>query len=785
MQFITIYHGVGLALAACIGIVPAAAIAQATDDSRAWALCPADFNIPKRPAFDTTLEPDQVEITADKADLTEGGVSDFWGNVVVSGREQAARADHMRYYRGKERSELDGDVRLWDKSLYLESASGGIELDEDHGTFFDADYWMPLNHARGHGEEIYHERETVTRGQTVDYTTCPTSDEFWRISASKLTLDHVEEFGTARDMVLRIKDIPVFYTPYATFPISDKRKSGFLVPSIGAGSRTGFELITPYYWNIAPEMDATFGPRVMSDRGVMLFGEYRYLFETGHGEIDAEYLPSDGGSDLGDRGIFGYQHQQYFAANRGYLDIDYTNASDEFYLEDFGTNLDITSTSYLLQRAYTSYSGSWWYATANLQAYDIVNSDIVIEPYKRLPQLRFGSHFLPENWQPNFNFTSEAVHFTRDDVNPIYVNNTTIRDVNGARYDVMPYVSFPMRMLAGYIEPKIGLRYTQYDLHGNSVLSGPDSFDDNPSRTLPFASLDSGLFFERDFHLGDGNYRQTLEPRLFYLYVPYENQNDLPIFDTTLYDISFASLFRENRFSGADRFGDANQVTLAVTSRILDMAQGRELGRLSLGQIVYFDDREVNLPGLIEEDTDVSAIVAEAATTIVPYWEAVGTIHWDPNDNRTEKLSTRLSYNHDGRILNLSYRMRRDQRRQLSTSFNPLTADLLSVEQTDVSFRWPVNRQWSVIGRWNYALPESKTLEIFGGVEYEDCCWAFRAVARRYLNTTSLTRNSTGADDKYSTGFFLQLELKGLTGIGSDTDQFLERSIRGYDQDRY
>lgn len=767
-------------------LVPTTRAAEETGGRGMWAFCPTTgFDIPERPAYDPSLERGQVEIEADRADMTEGEVSDFWGDVTFIDRQQAAQADHARYFSDDERAELEGNVQLWDDSQYLNSDTATIQLDEEHGTFYNARYWFPLRHGRGESDSLYREGDHLTRLKNADYTTCPVDGEFWKIYASELNLDHDAEQGTAKHVVLRIKDIPVFYTPYASFPLSDKRKSGFLPPSIGAGSRTGFDLSTPYYWNIAPQMDATFGPRVMSDRGIMAFGEFRYLFETGEGEIDAEYLPSDSGSDLGDRGIFSVLHEQSFFDGRGSLDIDYANASDRFYLEDFGTSLDVTSTSYLLQRARTRYNGSWWYASANVQAYDIVNSNRIVEPYKRLPQLRFGSRMYPENWQPNFQFETEAVYFTRDDAG--LTASDRLRDVNGARYDVMPSVSYPMRGLGGYVEPKIGMRYTQYNLHGDDVLSGPDSFNDNPSRTLPFASLDSGLFFERDFSLADSSFKQTLEPRLFYLYVPYENQDDLPIFDTNLYDVSFAQLFRENRFSGADRFGDANQLTLAVTSRIIDNERGRELGRLSLGQIVYFEDREVTLPGLIEDDDDVSPIVAEAATTLIPNWEAVGTIYWDPEDSRTEKLAARLSYNNDGRILNLSYRQRRDQRQQLRADFDPTitTNNLLSVEQTDISFRWPVSRQWSVVGRWNYALPESKTLELFGGVEYEDCCWAFRAVARHYINSVNINRNSTGADDEYSTGFFLQLELKGLTGIGSRANQFLERSIRGYDPDQF
>jgi len=746
-----------------------------------WPLCPNDFHIPERPPFDPELDPEQVEINADEADITEGGIADFWGDVIVIGRDQAARADHMRYYQSQERAELEGNVELWDASLYLKSDSGEAELDEDHGTFYNASYWLPVNRGRGEADSLYHEGKRITRGEVIDYTTCSVSNEVWKISARKLTLNHEEEWGSARDVVLRIKDVPVFYTPFASFPISDKRKSGFLPPSFGSGSRTGAELHTPYYWNIAPQMDATIGPRVMADRGVMLIGEYRYLFEDGHGEIDGEFLPDDNGSDLGSRGIIGIQHHQRFFNNRGRVDIDFAEASDRVYLDDFGTSLENASSRFLRQRARSRYIGSWWHAQANVQSFDIVDRDVTTEPFQRLPQLRFGTRFLKESWSPHFDLESEAVYFTRDKVGP------GVDDIKGARYDLIPSVSFPMRQLGGYVEPKVGIRFTRYDLHGDDV--GPaQQFRDDPSRTLPFASRDSGLFFERDFSLFGNDYQQTLEPRLFYLYVPDENQDDLPNFDTNFYDISFAQLFRENRFTSADRFGDANQVTLAVTSRIMDREQGRELGRFSFGQQYFFDDRDVTLPGFRRDTDDVSPIVAELATTIIPDWEAVGTIHWDPEDSRTEKLSARVSYNDgEGRILNLSYRMRRDPRDDIrTTTIVNNFVNILSVEQTDISFRWPVTRQWSVVGRWNYALPESKTLEILGGVQYDSCCWAFRAVARRFINATTIATNDRiGADDEFSTGFFLQFEMKGLTGVGRGAGEFLERSIRGFDPGQF
>lgn len=730
-------------------------------DANPWPLCPADFIIPDRPPFDPALGPDDVEIMADEADIVHNGISDFLGNVTVSAREQAIRADRMRYYQQEERAEFIGNVHFWDDSLYLRGSRAEVELDEERGSFSDTDYMIPSNRGRGHADELYHELESLTRLTQVDYTTCSPEAEFWKVSASEITLNHESEWGSARNAVLRIRNIPVLYTPYATFPISNERKTGFLFPSIGSSSRGGIETLTPFYWNIAPNMDATITPRVMAKRGVMLMTEYRYLFESGEGQVDLEYMPSDSKSDRNYRGIFGLQHRQEYHGGRGRFDVDYAYVTDNRYFEDFGTNLSLSSTRFVDQRAETRYRGDWWRFLARVQSFQTVDRSIPGQnrPYKRLPQIRFGTRLPFQNRALNFHFESEAAYFTRrqSDV------PGSFGDVDGARFDIMPAVSYPIRTTYSFVEPKVGVRFTQYNLDSGGF------FDKSPNRVAPFASFDSGLFFDRDVNLLGNQYRQTLEPRLYYLYVRPTDQDDLPIFDTGLRDFSFAQLFRENRFTSADRFGDANQVTLALTSRLLDMRRGREIGRASIGQIYYFRDRKVTLrPGDAIADESTSPLVAELATRIIPDWELQGAIQWDPHQPRTEKLSARISYMpDDGRVLNLAYRVRRDDR-----ALRRGVPDLTDLEQTDLSFYWPINERWGVVGRWNYALKDNRTLELFGGVEYESCCWAVRAVARRFLSSF---------EGDYNTGVFLQFELKGLAGIGRQTATFLERNIRGYE----
>ncbi|MGH8596317.1 MAG: LPS-assembly protein LptD, partial [Gammaproteobacteria bacterium] len=297
--------------------------------------------------------------------------------------------------------------------------------------------------------------------------------------------------------------------------------------------------------------------------------------------------------------------------------------------------------------------------------------------------------------------------------------------------------------------------------------------DNRPNRTLPIVSLDSGLVFERDVDFAGLPAVQTLEPRIFYLYIPEQDQDDLPIFDTAEYDISFGQLFRENRFSGLDRLGDANQTAVAVTSRIINRDTGWEHLRASVGQIYHFEDRRVTLPrrqdpaGIAApEDTDpVSEIVAELTTRLPNGLSARGDLFWDPNEATVQKGLIGLRYGPDpDTIVNADYRIRRDIQG---------LGDTL-IEQTDLGFNWPLDPNWSVIGKWTYSLDTQETLEAAGGFEYDSCCWGVRAVARRFLSS------DTG---EFDNAFFVQIELKGLAGFGRSTTSYLKRSIPGYEDE--
>ncbi len=716
-------------------------------------LCPTSLGIPERPYVDAELEEGDTHMAADEADLIENGISTLVGNAEITRNAQQVTAETIKYNQPEDTADLAGNVNYWDADIFLNSDDAFLQFDSGVGEFSGADYILKASRGRGTAEKLVLDIGTRTDMEQLEYSTCDPEDRFWNFTASSLTLDHEENYGKARNVILKIKDVPVFYTPYMSFPLSRERKSGFLAPSYGNTNRNGFEFRTPYYWNIKPNMDATITPRLLTDSGVMAMGEFRYLFSRGSGVINAEYLPSDNGRGDKHRNFIDLDLNQRFASS-GNLFITYSRVSDKFYFEDFGSQLSVTSTSFLEQRADITYSGSNWNLLTRVQNFQTVNRSIPnsSRPYKRLPQFLFNYNRPAENNEINYGLRSEAVYFDKGDNIVITNGIQSNTNVNGLRIDLNPYVSFPMSTESAFLKPKLKFNYTRYALENNAL------FKSSPDRVLPSFSLDSGLFLEREINLFKNDFIQTLEPRLFYLLTPHDGQEDLPVFDTGQYTFSFSSLFYEDRFSSADRIGDANQMTLAVTSQLINQETGVNIGNVSLGQIFYFRDRKVTLPGGTVSDEDSSAFVASANTSIIDNWDFGGDIQWNPNNSKhTEKIRAHATYNPGaGKVLNLAYRVVRD---------------VGDIEQSDISFRWPFRKNWSVVGRWNYAVPEGRSLELFGGIEYESCCWGARAVARRFL---------TNIDGEFDTGIFLQMELKGLAGIGKKTVDFLKQQIPGY-----
>jgi len=696
-----------------------------------------------------------VDVQADNAQLVGKGTSIFKGNVVVKRGGQELTTDRATYNQSSGIVTAQNRMRLRDKNIILDAEQAEWSLNSDQGVLIDAEYLLRRSHARGKANYVSKNGASETDLYSASYTTCLKDDNFWSLKASEVNLDHKEAVGSATDVIVRIKDVPVFYTPYITFALDDERKSGLLVPSIGSSSETGLDIQTPFYWNIAPGSDATITPRYMSDRGLQINGEYRYIYEQGKGEVNLGFLESDdlkNDSDLinpfygEDRKHLSLKHSSRFKSGWSSY-IDYNYVSDSAYLEDFGSNLSLASTTHLKRGLKVNYNGNNWVFKGKIQGYQTITN--TTKPYQRLPQLMLKGTVPDHYLGLSYGLHAEFTEFDHADL------------VAGRRIHIEPSMSLPLQSAAAFMTSRVSLKHTSYDLNANTV----GLRDNSPSRTLPVLSVDTGLFFERDMTISNTSYIHTIEPRAFYLYVPDRDQSDIPIFDSSMRTFHFGSLFAHNHFSGNDRVGDANRLSMALTSRIINPETGQVHLRASLGKIQHFQDRDVVMPSMKKGTRTDSDMVAEVSAAIAKDWAFRGELQWNPHGNTSNLSALQLRYRGDKQqLLNISHRYRRDG-----------TSPLNGIEQVDISGRLPISNQWSVVGRYYRSIREGSLLEGLAGVEYQSCCWATRLVIRDYVNDAS--------DQDRNLALMFQVELKGLGNFGKRTDALLGRSILGYDQD--
>ena len=708
----------------------------------AWQHC-GPPTAPAAPASTDARSDIPLEIDANAVERVEAsGRTLFIGDVIARRGDQTLKANRLTWDEASQTVYADGNIFYGEDGLQITSTKAELRINEDTGTLYDVDYYLVRDGGYGTATRVDIESSDISRFHDTSYTTCSPGNDDWVLYADELELDKATGVGQAWHPKLELGGVPVFYLPYMTFPIDDRRKSGFLIPTVATSSDNGLEITTPYYFNLAANRDATFTPRVIGKRGLMLGGQYRYLTHRYRGEANLEVLPDDQEDDR-DRGSFSLDHVARLG-DRWSTDVDFNYVSDNNYLNDFGNNLGATSVRNLQRRADLTYSRPYWTLRSRLQYFQNLETGIADtdEPYHRLPQFLLSANVPDSVLGLDYKMRAEAVYFQR--------HNT----VTGGRIDLQPRATLPLEGSAYFVKPSLSLRHTFYQLDDPN-----DSDVDTETRTLPIVSLDSGLFLERDFNWRGNGFTQTLEPRLFYLYVPHDNQDDLPDFDTAEYTFSFAQLFRDNRFSGADRQSEANQLTTALTSRLINPASGVEHLRASIGSIAYFRNLEVNLPGDDTITDSSSDIVAEFAARPSTAWFLRGTLQWNPHDDETIRSVAILRYRPDNdHIANVAFRRRQDE-----------------LEQVDFSGRWPLGDQLHAVGRWQYSLKEKEDLETMLGLEYNSCCWILRFVANRHI----VDDNNDG-DAENETIFALQLVLKGLTSVGESIDQALEENILGY-----
>ncbi|MEJ2127666.1 MAG: LPS assembly protein LptD [Woeseiaceae bacterium] len=673
------------------------------------------------------------------------------GGVLLRQGDRLAGADSAVYEPTNQSLLLEGSVRYEDPNSTVQSSSAEFSYGLGRIRFEGANFTMAANNARGAAEALEINQAGRLELDGVSYTTCPPGSNDWIIRARDIDLDTRSGVGTARGVSLRFQGVPILYSPYLSFPISDARKSGMLTPEIGTGGRSGNEIRVPLYWNIAPNYDATFTPRLLTDRGLQIGAQFRYLTETMNGKLDAEYLGSD--TLFNDtRTMVDIEHRTIFRNGWRNL-VDFREVSDSQYFEDLGGSLSISSITHL-NRAI-----SFDYHTDNLsffgQVQDFQTIDEAIlpadEPYQRLPQVIVQGYW-PDAWLGmRFGVEGELVNFDRDadEIDP-----ADPRRVTGWRLNVAPSLEIPISRSRGwFVTPAVTVDHTQYDL--DNTLPGQTT---DPRRTVPIGSLDVGMVLEREIGGNVSDRVMTLEPRMLYVHVPYREQGDLPVFDTITPDLNLVSLYRKNRYLGVDRIADTDQVSVGMTSRILDISSGRELVTATIGQTRYLSASGITLPDepvFIDESSDYIAELRFGLSQNLNF--DVGH-QWGTQARGTTQSQARLQYRPAAnKVFNLSYRFRRD-----------------SLEQGDVSWSWPLASQWNVVGRYKYSFRDEEALEEFLGLEYESCCWGLRLVSRRHISTRDGTRDSS---------IGLQLILKGLSSVGTAADKMLERGILGYSAD--
>jgi len=715
-----------------------------------------------------------IDIQADKAIWGVDGNGSLQGNVTVRQGDRQINAEEIEYNAKANRFRSDSGLQYEDPVVKL-TGNGGNYSPAEGADFRSATFDLKQRAARGSADSLQLTPQGVIDLKGVRFTTCPKAEEAWQIRAKSITLDTGARVGEARSATVNFEGVPILYMPWFSFPLSNERKSGFLYPTIGNNSRSGVSVSIPYYWNIAPNADLTFEPIEYSRRGPDLGGEARFLSSNDRGTLTWNYLPYDN--------VFNSGRSRVKLANTLELPgeyrftIDAENVSDTHYYEDFAQGPEGTSTAFVPQRAALTYRDENWRVDGEIQHYRTTDYTLAQfdRPYARLPRLAVSGDFgWGETEQLHYGFDSEVVNFHRS-VTPLELVNNQLIDVcspatlqsltrpslcaNGWRIDVMPQASLNFEAPGYFIRPGIAWRATQYQLDNLQ----PNA-DRSPSRTLPIASVDTGLMFER--LAGSHNQRTiTLEPRVMYLYVPYRNQDMLPLFDTGLPDLDPVELFRNNRYVGADRVGDAKQLSMGLTSRLLNALNGRQFLTATIGQIYYFTNPRVVLPpqlvdGVLQPTetprTDHrSDFVAQLALTAFEDWSADIGLQWNPQNSQTQRSSVNIQYKPSSQsVVNVGYRYQRDV-----------------LEQAEISSAWAVSDAWNIFVRGIYSLHDHKPLERFAGFEYRACCWRARLGVRNFVSTR------TGASD---TGEYFQLELTGLASVGSESDSFLTTAIRGY-----
>lgn len=758
--------------------VDEAALSEEQKQSQADGCC-GRYVEPPRDYPDAELNPDDAPLRASSTGSeAQDNIATMKGDVQISQGYRQVRSDTAILNQDARTATLEGNVQLREPGLLMLGKEAHFNLDSGELAVEDATWVFHEAAIRGTAGTVARQEDGLIFIDNATYTTCEPGNNTWTMASSSIAIDPQTGMATAKHVRIKVKDVPIIYLPWIRYPVDGRRASGLLFPELSFSDKNGLDYAQPIYLNLAPNYDATITPRYMQERGEIVELELRHLSRRTETILGGSWLGDDDGGDVEvdpitqlkplegeDRWLAIIDHRGGIG-NRWGTAIDYTKVSDEDYFRDIGNaTLEARSQTHLKQFAGINYNTDHWrFGVSGTEYQTLINN--TSEQYQQLPRVHAnGNYHIQAGAQDIlFNLKNQFTVFDHDD-------NTR---VTGDRLRSDFSVTLDKQWMWGYFRPTLKLKHLSYDLDDPLTPGG----DDGPSTTVPVGIIDTGLFFERFSDLF-GGHTQTLEPRIYYLNAKTEDQSDNPDFDTDELTFSYQQLFRDERFSGSDRISDAEQITIALTTRMIDSSSGIERFHASIGQVFYLDDREValNYSATNEElERNDSDLAAEFGSQLSKHWRIQSDILYNDDSDLVNKGSFSLRYHGEEKALfNASYRYTREDPRIIGGQ--EFDAD---IEQADLSAYLPISRRWSLIGRWNQDLTNSRELEVFGGIEYNSCCWRAAIIARHWLDRDD-DLLIPEEELEYDDGIFLQIQLKGLAGTGGTLDSILSDGIYGYE----
>ena len=732
----------------CLSIAKYSYAQQGTASFDDMAQCPI-------PTYPQLTEPQSIEnskaitILADKSGINKNKVAKFTGNVMLLNNQQTILANEVELNRENSSINATGDIHFQNKGIDIFAEALSISDALNATTLKNTQYQLVGMAGHGGAGKIAVSKKGTLSLVDSSFTTCYGSSPDWQLNASEINISKSEKYLEAYHARFSVFDVPVLYLPYFTIPIGDERQSGFLYPEMDKSSKSGFTASIPYYWNISPNMDATFTPKYMSKRGSQLMTEFRYLYEEQQGQFDLEYLDQDNElqNNTDARYLFRMQHIGTFS-EKFRLYIDYTTISDDNYLVDVGSNHYNDNDAYLYQTGELAYFADSWQAKIKLQDFEVLGDNKT--NYKALAQLELNSHQKINFLDGLFDVYSEITNFeTADKTLP-----------TAKRYHVEAGFTFPMATPAWFLNSEFKVLQTHYEQDNIPVGS---ELEENVSRTLPKARLHGGVNFDRQASFWGTGFTQTLEPQVQYLYIPEKDQSNIGVYDTTTLQDDYNGLFRDRRFSGLDRVAQANQYSWGETSRFLDSAN-QEQFRLSLGRIVYLNESNFTIDQNQGIAADVSALALEVYARINRNWQFSSDIQYNTEDDFTNKSQTSVDYLFgENQTIQLNHRYTRD-------------VSGITLEQLSLAGSVRINKNWKLISRITQDLQQNRSIESYAGLQYQSCCWSVSFAYHRHI--TANFDESSGNNqnrDEFDSGFMLRFSMRT-----KDITDMFNSSIFGY-----